>query len=243
MKVLTFESISKLADVIASDSRATRGLSLEKVCEKFSLGYLEIDLELQPVAMEELNQIDLNAASYSTIAKLVRATLGEIDYSLAKDGRVWLSLVFGPLGALAEPSGSNEEERIQWISDHWFARTHRDFLRNHSISQYWWTYEILSRQDAVTIDEGLALFDAQKDLRTQIVDRTAINGNSKVVGRVLKLLKDDLAAGNKYDRKVVRELFSLLNFDLGRRELEVLAPANLDAILSAMLRQAKSSAI
>jgi hypothetical protein len=95
----------------------------------------------------------------------------------------------------------------------------------------------------VTIDEGLALFDAQKDLRTQIVDRTAINGNSKVVGRVLKLLMDDLAAGNKYDRKVVRELFSLLNFDLGRRELEILDAANLDAILSAMLRQAKISAV
>jgi Family of unknown function (DUF6339) len=243
MRILTFESISKLADVIASDSRATKGMSLEELCRKFSLSILEIDFELQPLALEELNQTNLATVSYSTIAKLVRGAVGELDYSLAKDARVWLSLVFGPLGALAEPEGGNEQERVQWISDHWFARTHRDFLRNHSISQYWWTYEILSRQDAVTIDEGLALFDAQKDLRTQIVDRTAINGNSKVVGRVLKLLMDDLAAGNKYDRKVVRELFSLLNFDLGRRELEILDAANLDAILSAMLRQAKISAV
>ena len=69
------------------------------------------------------------------------------------------------------------------------------------------------------VSEALKLFDNQQDFRTQLVDRTAINGNSRVIGKTLQIVSSDI---NNYNRNKVRSYFSELNFQLGRRELEIL---------------------
>lgn len=226
MEIFTFDSMEKLSRKLAENPFELDNKNFGEIVDKFSLSTTAIALELDPDARRGLSSINLDKVDYTTLANLVRRAVGPIDYALAKDARLWFSLAFGPLGVLARPTESDREKRIKWISNHWFAKSHRDFLRNQSISQYWWAVEVLSRQRVLAIEDALALIGQQQDLRTQIMDRTSINGNNFVIGNVLKVIQAHLDSGETYDRERVRALLKYLNFDLGRRELEVL-PASL----------------
>ena len=224
MRILRFDSVQKIADLLAK-GEVLHGLSLGELVQKYELETLEISHELDKDALRGIKLKGLER-SYSELSELVRKAVGEIDVALAKDARFWVSLVFSDLGILATlPNfeGTEEskrgEQRIKWLRTHWFPSTHRNFLRDHAIAQYWWTYELLSRQQDMPVSEALKLFDNQQDFRTQLVDRTAINGNSRVIGKTLQIVSSDI---NNYNRNKVRSYFSELNFQLGRRELEIL---------------------
>jgi hypothetical protein len=151
--------------------------------------------------------------------------------------------VFSPLGRLAElPNTGKDEELLTWIRNHWFSTSTRGLFRNQAISKYWWAYEILSRQGDMPVEDALTLFDGQQDLRNQIMDRTSINSNSRLIGKVLVVLKSELESGWEYDRDAVRLLFKDLNFDLGRRELEVLPGNKIAAIIHETLETSKERA-
>jgi hypothetical protein len=228
MEIFTFDSMEKLSKKLADDPFSLDDMQFGEIVDKFSLSTITIALELNPDARRGLSTTNVEKLTYSTLAQLTRKAVGPIDFSLAKDSRFWFSLVFGPLGVLAKPMEINRDKRLAWISRHWFASTHRDFLRNQSIAQYWWSYELLSRQRVLAIEDALDLFSQQQDLRTQIMDRTAINGNKSVIGHVLGIVQGELNDSGTYSRERVRDLLKYLNFDLGRRELEILPAAILE---------------
>lgn len=239
MRVLTFAGVEKLAHALEAHPRSQEGKSIQQLCDDLDLDFFELGLELNPDANRGLLSIDVSESEFSELSLLVRKSIGQIDYSIARDGRFWLSLVFSPLGRLATlPKTGKDQDLLQWISNHWYSQSTRALFRDHAISKYWWAYELLSRQGDLAVEEALLLFDGQQDLRTQIMDRTSINSNSKLIGKVLVLLKGELEAGWEYDRQAVRLLFKYLNFDLGRRELEVLPGSK----ISEIMRRAWSSA-
>ena len=231
MELLTYASISQIRDILANEPDSLTGKSINDLKNELGLGTFTTPLELDPIAREGLIKLT-GDENFSTRSKLVWKALGPLDTAFAKDQRTWISLVFGPMGKLATPQGSTKEEKIDWIRENWFPKTYRDYAR-HGIGKYWWTYEVARRQSVISTDEALDLFDYQQDLRSAIVDRTSTNINAKVVGAVLKLIKQMREAGESYDRKRVRDLLKVLNYDLARRELEAL-PEDLvfDIILS-----------
>ena len=243
MRVLTFAGVERLAHKLEDNPRIGDGKSLQQLCDDLQLEFFDLNLELEPEAKRGLLSIDTSKAKFSDLSLLVRKSVGSIDYSIARDGRFWLSLVFGPLGKLAEqPKLETKEEQLAWIRTHWYSQSTRGLFRNHAISKYWWAYELLSRQADLAIEDALKLFDGQADLRTQIMDRTSINSNSKLIGKILVTLRDELESGWVYDRDAVRLLFVYLNFDLGRRELEVLDGATISSIVNKTLDSAKENA-
>lgn len=235
MELLTYASISQIRDILENEPDSLTGKSISDLKNELGLGTFTTPLELDPIAREGL--IKLNGdENFSTRSKLVWKALGPLDTAFAKDQRTWISLVFGPMRNLATPQGSTKEEKIDWIRKHWFPKTYRDYAR-HGIGKYWWTYEVARRQGVISTDEALDLFDYQQDLRSAIVDRTSTNINARVVGAVLKLIKQLREAGESYDRKRVRDLLKILNFDLARRELEALPD---DLIFDIMLSKWKA---
>lgn len=235
MELLTYASISQIRDILENEPDSLTGKSISDLKNELGLGTFTTPLELDPIAREGL--IKLNGdENFSTRSKLVWKALGPLDTAFAKDQRTWISLVFGPMRNLATPQGSTKEEKIDWIRKHWFPKTYRDYAR-HGIGKYWWTYEVARRQSVISTDEALDLFDYQQDLRSAIVDRTSTNINARVVGAVLKLIKQLREAGESYDRKRVRDLLKILNFDLARRELEALPD---DLIFDIMLSKWKA---
>ena len=243
MRVLTYSGVEKLAHALEVDPRAGTGKTIQQLCDDLGLEFFELGLELDPDAKRGLLSIDVSKAKFSSLALLVRKSIGPIDYSIARDGRFWLSLVFGPLGKLAElPNTGTNDELLSWINTHWYSQSTRALFRNHAISKHWWAYELLSRQGDLPVEDALGLFDGQQDLRTQIMDRTSINSNSRLIGKILLLLKGELEDGWNYDRDAVRLLFKYLNFDLGRRELEVLTGDKISTILQRTWASAKVDA-
>lgn len=235
MELLTYASISQIRDILENEPDSLTGKSISDLKNELGLGTFTTPLELDPIAREGL--IKLNGdENFSTRSKLVWKALGPLDTAFAKDQRTWISLVFGPMRNLATPQGSTKEEKIDWIRKHWFPKTYRDYAR-HGIGKYWWTYEVARRQSVISTDEALDLFDYQQDLRSAIVDRTSTNINARVVGAVLKLIKQLREAGESYDRKRVRDLLKILNFDLARRELEALPE---DLVFDIILRKWKA---
>jgi hypothetical protein len=244
MRVLTYSGVEKLAHALEVDPRAADGKSIQQLCDELQLEFFELGLELEPNAKRGLLSIDVSKANFSDLCLLVRKSVGAIDYSIARDGRFWLSLVFGPLGRLAElPKKGTNDELLSWISNHWYSQSTRALFRSHAISKYWWTYELLSRQGDLSVEEALGLFDGQQDLRTQIMDRSSINSNSRLIGKILRILRDELESGWQYDREAVRLLLKYLNFDLGRRELEVLPGNKISVVVSETWTVAKDDAI
>lgn len=243
MRVLTYSGVEKLARALEADPRAGTGKTIQQLCDDLELEFFELGLELDPDAKRGLLSVDVSKVKFSSLALLVRKSVGPIDYSIARDGRFWLSLIFGPLGRLAElPKTGKDDELLSWINTHWYSQSTRALFRNHGISKYWWAYELLSRQGDLAVEDALELFDGQQDLRTQIMDRTSINSNSRLIGKILLLLKGELENGWVYDRDAVRMFFRYLNFDLGRRELEVLAGNQLSSILTNTWTLAKEEA-
>ena len=243
MRVLTFSGVEKLAHALEAHPRVGEGKSIQQLCDDLELDFFELPLELDTDAKRGLLSIDVSKAKFSDLSLLVRKSVGSIDYSIARDGRFWLSLVFGPLGRLAElPKTGKDADLLSWISTHWYSQSTRALFRNHAISKYWWAYELLSRQGDLPVEDALELFDRQQDLRTQIMDRTSINSNSRLIGKILLLLKGELEDGWNYDRDAVRLLFKYLNFDLGRRELEVLTGDKISTILQRTWASAKVDA-
>lgn len=243
MRVLTFAGVEKLAHELEANPRAGDGKSLQQLCDEMKLGFFDLNLELDPDAKRGLLSMDVSEAKFSDLSLLVKKSVGSIDYSIARDGRFWLSLVFGPLGKLAElPQLKDKEKLLNWIRTHWYSQSTRGLFRNHAISKYWWTHELMSRQGDLAIEDALRLFDGQEELRSQIMDRTSINSNAKLVGKILVTLKRELESGWVYDRQAVRLLFVYLNFDLGRRELEVLDGATISAIVEETWISAKDAA-
>lgn len=240
MRVLTYSGVEKLAHALEANPRSGEGKSIQQLCDDLELEYFELGLELDADAKRGLLSIDVSKAQFSDLSLLVRKSVGAIDYSIARDGRFWLSLVFGPLGRIAAlPKTGEDPELLTWIRNHWYSQNTRGLFRNHAISKYWWAYELLSRQGDMAIEDALAMFDGQQDLRTQIMDRTSINSNSKLIGKILLVLKAELENGWDYDREAVRLLFKYLNFDLGRRELEILAGSKISSIVSQTWASAK----
>ena len=243
MRVLTYSGVEKLAHALEVDPRVATGKAIQQLCDDLGLEFFELGLELDPDAKRGLLSIDVSKAKFSNLALLVRKAIGPIDYSIARDGRFWLSLVFGPLGKLAElPKTGKDHELLSWINTHWYSQSTRALFRNHAISKHWWAYELLSRQGDLAVEDALELFDGQQDLRTQIMDRTSINSNSRLIGKILLLLKGELEDGWSYDRDSVRLLFNYLNFDLGRRELEVLTGDKISTVLQRTWASAKDDA-
>lgn len=220
MELLTYASISRISKILEAEPDSLTGKTIHELKNDHGLSTFGTTLELDALAREELLKLKQDA-KFSTKSKLVWNALGPMDITYAKDQRTWISLVFGPMSSLATPKGSNKEEKITWIRQNWFARNYREYAR-HSIGKYWWTYEVARRQSVLSVDDALDLFDYQQDLRGALVDRTSTNINSKVVGAVLKLIKQLREQGENYNRKRVRDLLRSLNFDLARRELEAL---------------------
>jgi hypothetical protein len=220
MELLTYASISEISNKLTAEPDSLTGKSISDLKNEHGLGTFTTPLELDPIAREGLTKLKADA-NFSTKSKLVWKALGPLDTAFAKDQRTWISLVFGPMRNLAIPQGSTKEEKIDWIRKNWFAKTYREYAR-HAIGKYWWTYEVARRQSVISTDDALDLFDYQQDLRGALVDRTSTNINSKVVGAVLKLVKQLREEGESYNRKRVRDLLKSLNFDIARRELEAL---------------------
>ena len=236
MEILTHYSLIQISDALDTNPDSLNGKTLSEIKDQLSLTTFSANIEMDPYAKSGLLNLSPET-KFSDRAKLVRRALGSLDLAYAKDQRFWVSTIFGPMGSLATPQGSNNEQKKGWIATHWFSPSHRGLLRDHAVAKYWWAYELVSRQDSVPVDDALELFDHQQDFRTQLVDRTAINMNSKVVGSILRLVKELLDDGEKYERERVRKLFKDLNFDLARRELEAL-PDQL--IFDIMLRKWKA---
>jgi hypothetical protein len=243
MRVLTYAGVEKLAHALEANPRVVEGRTFPQICEDLTLEFFEVPVEIDADAKRGLLAVDVSKAKFSDLALLVRKSIGSLDYAIARDGRFWLSLVFSPLGKLAElPKSGSKPELLKWVNDHWYSQSTRGQFRNHAISKYWWAYELLSRQGDLAIEDALSLFDGQQDLRTQIMDRTSINANSRLIGKILVLLKGELESGWTYNREAVRTLFRYLNFDLGRREIEVLSGDRLESIVQEAWTLAKINA-
>lgn len=220
MELLTYASISEISKILEAEPDSLTGKSISDLKNELGLGTFTTPLELDPIARAGLIKLK-GDDHFSTRSKLIWKALGPLDTAFAKDQRTWISLVFSPMRNLATPQGSTKEEKIDWIRKNWFAKTYREYAR-HAIGKYWWTYEVARRQSVISTDEALDLFDYQQDLRSALVDRTSTNINAKVVGAVLKIVQQLREEGESYNRKRVRDLLKILNFDLARRELEAL---------------------
>jgi hypothetical protein len=221
MEILTHYSLNQISAALDTNPDSLTGKTIFEIKDQLGLTTFSANIEMDPYAKSGLVNLSPETG-FSHRAKLVRRALGSLDLAYAKDQRFWVSTIFGPMGSLAIPQGKDDDQKKGWIATHWFAPSHRGLLRDHAVAKYWWAYELVSRQDNVPVDDALELFDHQQDFRTQLVDRTATNMNSKVVGAILQLIKQLLDDGEKYDRERVRTLFKDLNFDLARRELEAL---------------------
>lgn len=242
MRILSYAGVEKLAFQLEEDPRIAEGKSIHQLIDLLDLGFFETPLELDADARRAFLAMDVAKTEFSQIAVLVRKTIGELDVAMARDGRLWLTLVFGPMNKLAElPKSGNRDELLNWIRVHWYSQSTRGLFRDQAISKYWWAYELLSRQGDLAVEDALKLFDGQQDLRTQVMDRTSVNANSRVLGKVLLVLKEELDSGWTYDRTMVRTMFKYLNFDLGRRELDVLSSSKLASVVKQTWSTVKAS--
>ncbi len=241
MRVLSFAGVEKLAYALETNPRMAEGKSIHQLIEQLELGFFDAPFELDADAGRAFLALDLTKTHFSQITLLVRKAVGGLDIGMARDGRLWLSLVFSPLSKLAElPKSGSKDDLLKWINNHWYSQSTRGLFRDQAISKYWWAYEILSRQADLDVSDALKLFDGQEDLRTQVMDRTSVNANSRLLGKIMLVLKEDLESGWTYNRKDVRTLFKYLNFDLGRRELEVLSSTKLESVVKQTWSTAKA---
>jgi len=126
-------------------------------------------------------------------SKLVFETLKNLTPLQAREERFWAFLChFDCLGYVRErwpiPDKSSEKQ-IKHIQTHFFAASSRGLERDNAISRLWWMGYIASQAKGIELEEALAVFLHETDVRANVIERPTTSTSANVFSAILQVLK------------------------------------------------------
>ena len=161
--------------------------------------------------------------------------LDGFDPYLATDERVWVTLCHTEGKDFVSKrwirSYMSDDQKIQSIKQHFFARGNRAFERQNALSSIWWWGYIATRHNPENKAQAIDTFCQLTDVRSQILDRTSISRGANTMAGLMKCIErkleedpDTVFFSRKKNRGAdigpYREWFSKINRWGGRKFTE-----------------------
>lgn len=159
----------------------------------------------------------------------------------ARDERFWVYLSHTALLDHARhrwPIPQDDGEAVQHITKHWFARDKRQVERDQVGSRLWWMGHLCARVDGIDPDLALRAFLFRSDVRANLVERPTVSQSVGLFGAIVRRLATSFAGRQAlFERTAFRKLMMEINSVGGYRLLDCLAPAEVDRILDAIIKE------
>lgn len=184
---------------------------------------------LQSVSCTEkdLNEVDSCVKVFSGV--------GEISEYLARDERLWVYLTHTVLLNYSRARWPIPDDPIaaeKHIRTHFFCSGARGIERDNAVSRLWWMASLCNRCSDIALNDALACFLHQSDVRANIVERPTTSQNVRIFSAILQRLHSSLA-GDKalYGREKFRLFMKNLNLQGGVKLLAALPDTKINEIL------------
>lgn len=144
---------------------------------------------------------------------------------LARDERIWAYLTHTILLNYTRkrwPIPENDNDAINYISDHFFSKGVRGVMRTNSVARLWWAAHLSNKVEGLSLEDSLNTFLYRKDVRGAIAERPSISRSSIIFSSVIKVMNESYNTKEKglFNRKTNRESMKELNFIAGARLLQ-----------------------
>lgn len=241
MKILTAHSVDTLRIESFKNPKVIFD-PMEDLIARFKLVSVEVPVEVDSTALLQLLCDEKDKFSGDrTNVPLVRNAIQGMDALSATDERFWLSITVGNANSYAAPRwfdpAAEQELQATAVSNHWFARTSRDFIRNQAIARLWWLGEYVESLDTLDIQDALEVLFWNSDLQSQFVGRPTSMSSRKVGASILGVMKEVKDSGVTYDREKFRRLCSAIDLKLGRQLLPGLGHQQLDDVIRSVAKK------
>lgn len=175
----------------------------------------------------DLNEVDSCIKVFSGI--------GLISEYLAREERLWVYLTHTLLLDYARkrwPIPADPKKAEKHIRTHFFCSGARGIERDNAASRLWWMASLCNRCSDMPLEESLACFLYQSDVRANIIERPTTSQNVRIFNAILQRLHDSLSSDKAlYGREKFRLFMKNLNLQGGVKLLAALPDAQIKEIL------------
>lgn len=189
-------------------------------------------------ALDDL-KIDKSSDHDAENSMVVHKYMAGLSLYEARDERLWCYLshtTFLPYSRVRWSIPADDEDAVDHVRLHFFARTKRQIERDHAVSRLWWMGHLCSRVDGLSQEEALDALLHRTDVRANLVERPTVAQSTNVFSVVTKNVAKSIA-GTKalVDRKAFRDVMRELNSIGGFRLLDALPQGELEQVFSGIL--------
>lgn len=246
MEVLSTDSLEKLRQEAANKPQEIISEKFDDIVKRLDLVLVQFNADislptklLSPSKKSQKDQTDFEncKAMHEQFTGLTAAT--------ATDERLWVTLCFREYAEYVRERWpiDKEERATSHVSDHWFAKTSRNRMRDNAISRLWWIAHIASRVSDASIDEVLEMLFFDSDYRQNLLDRTSSANSANVVAAILSISKKALdeegeLKRDKFKRDKFRIFMKKVDFIGRRTALPSMSVDDIEELLSPMYHEA-----
>jgi hypothetical protein len=199
----------------------------------------ESDIELLETEIGELKDPkDGDNFEASNCAVMVKS-LPKLTPYQAADERVWVMLSHTSLLPHARcrwPIPEKDNDAVEHISTHFFARNYRQLERDNVGSRLWWMGHLCSRVQEMSLTSSLEVLLFRSDVRANIVERPTTAQSIAVFSAIIsKLAKSYKGKQKLFERRTFRSLMVRLNGLGGYRLLDALDAKSVEALIDGVI--------
>lgn len=191
-----------------------------------------IPLNLQ-VDLAPLKLLETNPAGDAENSLLVWQALGELNPSLASEGRIWTRLSHVEGLAYARErwiGGRTGAEAVQVIDGHFFADTRTACRDDNAIGRLWWTAFVAKRAMPDDHEAAVRAIWKTADIRSNVIERPWISSRPRLASAIVRAIITipDVTASES----AFRDFMKAINRLGGGLMFEVMEEPKIDAFIA-----------
>ena len=232
LKFFSDQIIDQLkSNIHLNESRYLEGNFLDLIPSNEWRNTLDIDIDYQKLKDLEFSDKHQEGESDVINSLIVGQALGKLTPAMASEPGIWIRL--SHIEGLEYSrkrwlSKTNEENLYNTIKKHFFADGIA-LRRDHgAISRLWWNYHIAQKCMPEDIEGALKIFVTKTDIRSALVERSALASRTNVLSAVLRIFRDETKLSQKDN---YREFMKLLNRLGGGKVFESLSDNEIDRFM------------
>ena len=172
--------------------------------------------------------------------KLLSEAFSGLSASMATDERLWVTLCFRDYAEYTRLRWplSGAKTPVNYVQDHWFAKSARGRISDNSLARLWWIAHIAGRVPNSSVEDVLKDLLFNSDYRSSLLERNSSANAINVVVSILSISQKAFDNGVGYNRDKFRSFMKKVNFIGKRTSLPSLSPEALEELLSPIYAEA-----
>ena len=202
--------------------------------------WFEMDIDIDEAKLSEIKAPANGNLFEVENCVIAHEALANITPYEARDERLWSYLTHTSLLEHTRDRWGipvDEQEAINHIKKHFFARDKRQIERDNAASRLWWMGHLCSRIKTIELSDALSAFLFKSDVRANIIERPSTSQSVSLFTALVKKLAESRDGNKKlFERETFRRMMVEINSVGGSKLLDCLDTSQAEILLDGIIK-------